>query len=66
MAFARELRDAAGDAPGPILVNGAIGPRGDGYVADALMTAAEAEAYHARAGRARSPPPAPTSSPRSR
>jgi homocysteine S-methyltransferase len=46
VAFARELRDAAGEAPGPILISGAIGPRGDGYRADVRMTAAEAEAYH--------------------
>ena len=37
----------AGDAPAPILVNGVIGPRGDGYVAGAQMSASEAEAYHA-------------------
>ena len=46
VAFARALRDEAGDAPGPILISGAIGPRGDGYRADVRMTAAEAEAYH--------------------
>lgn len=31
----------------PMVVNGAIGPRGDGYVPGELMSAAEAEAYHA-------------------
>jgi S-methylmethionine-dependent homocysteine/selenocysteine methylase len=46
VAFAQELRDAAGDAPAPILVNGVIGPRGDGYVAGELMSAAEARSYH--------------------
>jgi S-methylmethionine-dependent homocysteine/selenocysteine methylase len=46
VAFAQELRAAAPDAPEPILVTGVIGPRGDGYVVDAVMSAAEAEAYH--------------------
>jgi homocysteine S-methyltransferase len=46
VAFARQLRDAApGD--GPILVNGVVGPRGDGYVAGERMAAAEADRYHA-------------------
>jgi homocysteine S-methyltransferase len=62
VAFAQELRAEAGDAPQPILVTGVIGPRGDGYQADALMSAAEAESYTAaRPARSR----APTSSPRS-
>jgi homocysteine S-methyltransferase len=30
-----------------ILINGVVGPRGDGYRPEALMTAAEAQAYHA-------------------
>lgn len=30
----------------PFLVGGAVGPRGDGYQLDALMSADEAEAYH--------------------
>jgi len=30
----------------PIVVSGAIGPRGDGYVASALMTPRDAAAYH--------------------
>jgi len=47
VAFARALRASAGDMPGPVLVNGVVGPRGDGYVVDALMSAAEAESYHA-------------------
>jgi homocysteine S-methyltransferase len=47
VAFARELRDEAGDAPAPIVVNGVLGPRGDGYVAGQQMTGSEALAYHA-------------------
>ena len=35
------------EAPGaPIVVSGNLGPRGDGYRADARMTAAQARAYH--------------------
>jgi S-methylmethionine-dependent homocysteine/selenocysteine methylase len=41
------IRDeSAGDTT--VLVSGCIGPRGDGYRADNLMAAEEAEAYHAR------------------
>lgn len=36
------------EAPGrPVVVSGNVGPRGDGYAPDRLMTAHEAEAYHA-------------------
>ena len=31
----------------PIVISGCIGPRGDGYVPSAVMSAAEAQAYHA-------------------
>src|ERR687898_400473 len=44
IAFAQELRDAAGGSPAPIVVNGVIGPRGDGYVAGDQMTAEAAAA----------------------
>ena len=47
VAFARELRDAAQDGPSPILVDGVVGPRGDGYAPESLMTPGEAQAYHA-------------------
>ena len=47
VAFAKELRDEAGDAPQPIVISGVIGPRGDGYQPGALMSASEAESYHA-------------------
>ncbi|MEM7643893.1 MAG: homocysteine S-methyltransferase family protein [Pseudomonadota bacterium] len=43
--FAAELRRAA-PAPGGIRINGVVGPRGDGYVAEAAMGPAEAESYH--------------------
>lgn len=39
-------RDIAGDTPG-VLIDGVLGPRGDGYVVEDAMTADEAEAYHA-------------------
>jgi homocysteine S-methyltransferase len=41
-----ELRDRFETEESPMVVSGAIGPRGDGYVADHLMTAEEARAYH--------------------
>jgi homocysteine S-methyltransferase len=45
VAFARELAQTS--APDlTVRVNGAIGPRGDGYVVDERMTAEEAHAYH--------------------
>ena len=46
VAFAIRLRDEAG-ADAPIVVDGVIGPRGDGYVAGERMSVAEAQAYHA-------------------
>jgi homocysteine S-methyltransferase len=41
-----ELRAIAGEMP-PIVISGCVGPRGDGYRADRLMSASEAERYHA-------------------
>ena len=40
------LRHAFETKASPMVISGCIGPRGDGYKADAMMTAAEAEAYH--------------------
>ena len=45
VAFAHEIR-AAADGVDPVLIDGVIGPRGDGYVAAELMSASEAQAYH--------------------
>jgi S-methylmethionine-dependent homocysteine/selenocysteine methylase len=42
VAFAREV---AGDAQG-VVINGVVGPRGDGYVVEHAMGAAEAAEYH--------------------
>jgi homocysteine S-methyltransferase len=46
-AFAVALRDDAENARIPVVVAGALGPRGDGYRADARASAADAQAYHA-------------------
>jgi homocysteine S-methyltransferase len=45
VALLEGLRAEAGDEP-TIVISGCIGPRGDGYRADELMTADEAERYH--------------------
>lgn len=42
----------AADHPATAVVNGVIGPRGDGYVVGATMSAAEAAAYHGLQARA--------------
>lgn len=34
-------------APTPVVISGCVGPRGDGYAPETLMTRAEARAYHA-------------------
>lgn len=45
----RELRAAHATPAMPMVVSGCVGPRGDGYQpGDALMTADEAQFYHAR------------------
>jgi S-methylmethionine-dependent homocysteine/selenocysteine methylase len=41
-----ELRAEGGGEP-PLVISGCVGPRGDGYRADELMSAEEAEEYHA-------------------
>jgi S-methylmethionine-dependent homocysteine/selenocysteine methylase len=47
VSLSEELREAHEDEGTPIVVNGCIGPRGDGYVAGEQMTADEARRYHA-------------------
>ena len=44
VALLEELR--AEFAPVPTLISGCLGPRGDGYVPDAMMSVRAAEAYH--------------------
>ena len=46
IALMEALRDDyAGDAP--VVISGCIGPEGDGYAPDTMLTAEEAERYHA-------------------
>ena len=48
VAFVDELRREARTAGDPaVLVEALVGPRGDGYAAGSMMSADEAEAYHA-------------------
>jgi S-methylmethionine-dependent homocysteine/selenocysteine methylase len=47
VAFALEIRAEQGEMEGRVLVNGVVGPRGDGYVVGELMSAADAHGYHA-------------------
>lgn len=47
IALMAKLRDAHDTPDAPIVISGNIGPRGDGYRPDAMMSAAEAERYHA-------------------
>lgn len=46
VAFARALRDRHAADHLPILINGVVGPAGDGYVADAALSAAQAQDLH--------------------
>ncbi len=43
----RELRDASQNEASRIVISGCIGPRGDGYNPGELMSAEQAEEYHA-------------------
>ncbi len=42
------VRTWLGESTGPIVISGAIGPRGDAYNPDYLMTPDEAEVYHSQ------------------
>ncbi len=46
MALMAELRDEHESATLPMVISGCVGPRGDGYRPDFLMSAEEARAYH--------------------
>jgi S-methylmethionine-dependent homocysteine/selenocysteine methylase len=50
--FVRQLAISGHDGPVEHVVDGVIGPRGDGYVIGATMSAAEAAAYHGLQARA--------------
>jgi homocysteine S-methyltransferase len=45
--WAAGLRDRKGEGVPTILINGVVGPRGDGYQPDRQMAAEESQAYHA-------------------
>lgn len=47
VAMMAEIRKASETARSPMPVSGNIGPRGDGYQAERLMSIAEAQRYHA-------------------
>ena len=47
IALLEAIRDGYEDDRTPVVISGCVGPRGDGYVPGALMTAEEAEGYHA-------------------
>lgn len=42
----KELRDELNGAADSVVISGCLGPRGDGYVAEAVMTAGESAAFH--------------------
>lgn len=46
VAMLAALRDEHGEAAGPVVISGNLGPRRDGYLPDTAMTAAEARDYH--------------------
>ena len=48
VGFIRAIRDANETPDSPMVLNGCIGPRGDGYAPESHMSAEEAEEYHAR------------------
>lgn len=48
VAFIDDLRANLANAGKPIVLSGAIGPRGDGYIAGEAMSERQAEEYHGR------------------
>lgn len=46
IALLERVRDEFETPATPVVISGCVGPRGDGYVPAALMSAEEAEAYH--------------------
>jgi S-methylmethionine-dependent homocysteine/selenocysteine methylase len=41
-----ELREEIGEDPGPVVISASIGPQGDAYNPDQLLTPSQAESYH--------------------
>jgi len=48
IALMEAVRDSFQTPSSPMVISGCVGPRGDGYRAESMMSAAEAETYHAR------------------
>ena len=46
LAFAQSVRNRWADRIRPIVINGVVGPAGDGYAPEAMYTAEDAEAVH--------------------
>ena len=46
VTLAIDIRNASATSTTPIVINGVVGPRGDGYRADAKMTADDAQQYY--------------------
>src|SRR5215217_2373336 len=46
VCFMADLRETVGDGSLPVVLNGVVGPRGDGYVVNDAMTVDEAAQYH--------------------
>jgi homocysteine S-methyltransferase len=46
ISLMEDLRAAHAGLDAPLVISGAVGPRGDGYVPGEIMSAADAEAYH--------------------
>ena len=46
IALMKEVRDSYSDKSLTAAISGCVGPRGDGYLADARMSAADAQQYH--------------------
>ena len=51
VAWAKDMRDRHASPDTPVVINGIVGPRGDGYRPDAATSPEEAQAYHARSDR---------------
>jgi S-methylmethionine-dependent homocysteine/selenocysteine methylase len=48
VALAKEIRDAEESEGTPIVIDGVVGPRGDGYDPGEMMSADDAERYHSQ------------------
>ena len=47
IALMEEIRDEHADGGGPFVISGCVGPQGDGYNPEVILTAAAAKDYHA-------------------